>query len=748
MIKKISTIKNFGVFKDFKCNTSIPDFREINVIYGWNYSGKTTLSRIFSSMRDGAIHEDYKDASFSIDTETGNIKSTNLTENKYFFVFNSDYIKENLKWDIDTKTSKGIQFDVGVSNINTHVQIGIIKHQISDCQYEIDVLNDDKAKYDIYEKYLFTREASLISSNNPELRKVTKTDFKKQICLNANESRKYILDEGTRQHALKLVRKGNISSSIERITVNFELENNIEKAKNILASVPSQDEVIKILNDKNDLRNWVEKGLELHEGRNRCVFCDNEITSARVSSLKSFFSSHYRNLRTNLSSVIKDIEQDIIRVDKLKVENRIKDLLSLHNVDQSQIEYDLTHCFDEYIRECNLLINALNIKDEYIFENIALAHKYISQQALIDNINNLNSFIDKHNTIIENLDIELNRAEEIVIKSLVAEYLRNEKFFGKKKRNLETCNNISKKTIEIKEFEEEIKSLEESLKSVYEGKARLNEIISGFLGSESLRIEVTDDDHFLLLRDNKVAKNLSEGEKTAIAFSYFLTELESPNEESMKDKIIYIDDPISSLDSNHIAQVYHLINSFFFKSNLDPDKPDKICNCFKQLFISTHNFRFFSFLKESSRLKNKNTEFYLLAKMNSYESNLESLPKTLKNFNTEYLFLFELIWKTDGVQDSNCFLIPNAIRRFLEIYSLMRYPHEKSLETRLKLLVGELKEIKTINHLSHFTSFENLTKLDEQINNIPAAKQELLNILSNDEIHFNSLKKAIGVKNE
>jgi len=50
--------------------------------------------------------------------------------------------------------------------------------------------------------------------------------------------------------------------------------------------------------------------------------------------------------------------------------------------------------------------------------------------------------------------------------------------------------------------------------------------------------------------------------------------------------IIWIDDPISSLDSNHIFFVYSLINSEIVA------KDD-----FEQLFVSTHNLDFLKYLK-------------------------------------------------------------------------------------------------------------------------------------------------------
>lgn len=48
MIKRINRIKNMGVFSNYTRNSEIRDFEEKNIIYGWNYSGKTTVSRLIS----------------------------------------------------------------------------------------------------------------------------------------------------------------------------------------------------------------------------------------------------------------------------------------------------------------------------------------------------------------------------------------------------------------------------------------------------------------------------------------------------------------------------------------------------------------------------------------------------------------------------------------------------------------------------------------------------------------------------
>ena len=59
-IKKIDLIKNMAVFRDFRWSSSVRDvgnniaeFKQINILYGRNYSGKTTLSRIFRALECG-----------------------------------------------------------------------------------------------------------------------------------------------------------------------------------------------------------------------------------------------------------------------------------------------------------------------------------------------------------------------------------------------------------------------------------------------------------------------------------------------------------------------------------------------------------------------------------------------------------------------------------------------------------------------------------------------------------------------
>ena len=73
MIKAIE-INNFGYFKDFNWKKDVGNyttditakFSEINIIYGRNYYGKTTLSRIINCLDKKVVHPDYINSNFEI----------------------------------------------------------------------------------------------------------------------------------------------------------------------------------------------------------------------------------------------------------------------------------------------------------------------------------------------------------------------------------------------------------------------------------------------------------------------------------------------------------------------------------------------------------------------------------------------------------------------------------------------------------------------------------------------------------
>ena len=104
MITKID-IEKFGLFNNYRWSQSIGNdnnvdlLKKVNMIYGRNYSGKTTLSRILRCVEKKQLHEKYTDGKFTIIDDHGNsITQSNLNFSEKIRVYNTDFVKDNLSW--------------------------------------------------------------------------------------------------------------------------------------------------------------------------------------------------------------------------------------------------------------------------------------------------------------------------------------------------------------------------------------------------------------------------------------------------------------------------------------------------------------------------------------------------------------------------------------------------------------------------------------------------------------------------
>jgi len=107
MISKISKLKNFWIFHDFTWDKKLPEFKNFNLIYGWNRSGKTTISRVFASCERKCTYDQDKfkqypeNGEFEIKIDDGTtVKNTDVATNVLpIKVFNQDFIDDNISFD-------------------------------------------------------------------------------------------------------------------------------------------------------------------------------------------------------------------------------------------------------------------------------------------------------------------------------------------------------------------------------------------------------------------------------------------------------------------------------------------------------------------------------------------------------------------------------------------------------------------------------------------------------------------------
>src|SRR5690606_5191014 len=196
---------------------------------------------------------------------------------------------------------------------------------------------------------------------------------------------------------------------------------------------------------------------------------------------------------------------------------------------------------------------------------------------------------------------------------------------------------------EIDALMENKTKLEAQAKDESRGAELVNHHLSHFFGHNELRLMAEGEGpnvRFKVQRDGTEANNLSEGESSLISFCYFVAKIEDElkNDLNGSNLIIYIDDPISSLDGNHIFFMYSLIESII----AGPKK-------YGQLFISTHNLDFLKYLRRLTCPKWKlhpdsaekpDVKHFIIDRRNRSYTTLRFAPNYLKNYITEFNFLF------------------------------------------------------------------------------------------------------------
>ena len=110
----------------------------------------------------------------------------------------------------------------------------------------------------------------------------------------------------------------------------------------------------------------------------------------------------------------------------------------------------------------------------------------------------------------------------------------------------------------------------------------------------------------------------------------------------------------------------------------------------------------------------------------------------------ENVFLEINKFKKGGCKEEDGYLMPNIIRRFLEIYTLIKLPGSTDeIDNRIKILYPDFDKLKILHNFSHFTSFERVVKHSEIIQKLPEIVEDLYKILEQDKSHLDSLYKGI-----
>ncbi len=306
--------------------------------------------------------------------------------------------------------------------------------------------------------------------------------------------------------------------------------------------------------------------------------------------------------------------------------------------------------------------------------------------AIKDLIKKANEQIANYNEMIKDIEKQKKICKEQTWKFLVNEFKSDIQEYNKKYCGLEKGINNLEKAIsenqeEVKKLENEIKELEKNMVSIKPIVNEINTLLKGY-GFANFSLACTEDEKFYRIQREDgqlVGETLSESEVTFITFLYYyhLTKGSLEENDISENKVLVIDDPISSLDSNILFIVSVLVK------DLMKETMEEKANI-KQVIILTHNTYFYKEITSKYDLKRYQGKysFWIIKKDNNVSKIKDYEENPIKNS-------YELLWQeVKQAKDNNASWVSlqNVMRRIIEYYFriLGGFKHNDSLSECFK----------------------------------------------------------------
>ncbi|ELY5584385.1 AAA family ATPase, partial [Campylobacter jejuni] len=625
---------NFGSYKNFKWGNNLEEFKTINIFYGRNYSGKTTLSRIARSFELKKHNEDFLDGNFKIKLEDGNFLTQNdvIKSNLDIRVYNSDFVKENLNYLYDKKGNiKGFK-SIGEEQKNIKEIIEKREKILKTRNEKLQKLENDKKEFlnDDRETKLeekFTEKASLIATNPNYLKgyRYNKTALKKDLNIIKNNEDAYILNNEEQNQFIKIL------EDKEKHNTNFNNTFNKDNFQGILkhSSEILEKEIIIKENLTSELRQWLEEGLKFHKehlSTQQCKFCNNPLTLERIVWIENNIkddSGEKEKIEEELKDLLDNFENYKLELKKILQDIEYENFYSNYKDSFIALKEQLGANIANYNKELLKIEEKIKEKQKDVFTPIKLENTNDFSDEIFLILNKIENLCKENDEYTNKLSTNQDEAREKLRLNEVAKFAKDSDCFAIQdeiqnlKQNINTLEkSIATQNNKIDLLESRIEKYKEKLSNLETSTSNINKYLKSYFGHNMLELKVKKDDkgqlngEFEILRNGKQAKNLSEGECSLVAFCYFVASLEDAKTKD-KNPIIWIDDPISSLDNNHIFFIFSLIEAKIAKKIKD--------NKYSQLFISTHNLDFLKYLKSLTGYdKNDKKSFmYLIEKTNN-----------------------------------------------------------------------------------------------------------------------------------
>ena len=424
-------------------------------------------------------------------------------------------------------------------------------------------------------------------------------------------------------------------------------------------------EIAKLI-QKLNLNDWVNEGRNYLQEDETCPFCQQPtVTEDFKKQLENYFDEAF----TTDTKLVKDNTEEYNRL----AQNLTNLLQGIEATEKANTETKLdTEKFSAYLKTLSsqFISNKefLNNKIKEPSRSIDL----ISVKEQLENIKQLiteaNAEITAHNTIVSNYGTERANLIKDIWKYLAEENKTIIGNFNTKANGLQRgIAALQKQHQDLRtkylEQDKKIKEANKNVTSVQPSVDEINRTLQsyGFSNFKIVPSTTAKNQYQIQREDGTIAEStLSEGEITFITFLYFMQLAKgSTSQDSItEERILVVDDPISSLDSNVLfvvsSQIKELIKTI-----------KKGEGNIRQLLLLTHNVYFHkevSFVDGRTPV-NGDTFFWILRRNN----NVSAIQPF--EMNNPIQNSYELLWQELKNKDKiSGITIQNTMRRIIENY--------------------------------------------------------------------------------
>ncbi len=623
--------------------------RRVNFFYGANGAGKSTVSKIIASPADYPACEVVADATSALEVRR----------------YSAEFVRKNIE---ASPELPGV-FTMGEDKIGTQQELTRLQGEGEKARVEAEDLAEKRAQVvekqtklqRLFELACWNRKPARHTQIGGLLSGVhgSKGKYVAELLSPAAEEEgdAEVATRGVLEEQLKRLADDRVGPRPIAAAIDGSALSSVE-ADELFGTVVARSDAqpLGLLLEQLGHQGWVRDGLShLAHSPGTCPLCQQPVSEQLEAALRGLFNATYEaaekqanTLKAAYGKAVDIVVIEVAEVTRMGLAGRAQRL--------EELGQNLLLVLRENLRQ-------LGVKCGDLSRRVELAPSTEPLAAFNLELALANSDSEEHNRLIADRGAARERLKVEVWRTLRAELGAASELYRSQWKELEdeaSATTASAKTLKSRrtELAAEIGDLQGRLTSTVATLNSINSYLDSF-GFTGFRLSAVDGGAvYRIERDGGEAAHdsLSEGEKTLVAFLYFVAQLEGGTSKKhlATDLAVVFDDPVSSLDAESLFLVGRIVRRL---ANQVRKGEGRV----KQLFVFTHNLRFHR--EATYRVSGQAKVAYYVVRKRSGVSEVERTGH--KNpIRSDY----DELWREIRKEQGDPVTVRNCMRRALETY--------------------------------------------------------------------------------